>query len=161
MREKENIIIRRLQPEDAEISWKWRNDPELWKFTDRTHSNYITKEIEQAWLERVLSNENDIRFAICIGEEQRYIGNINLLINENKVGECHIFIGDKNQWGKGIAYTSTMLLIEYVRKNVRLNKIRAKIHTDNIASRINLNKMGFKETGETCGQYLFFDLQLI
>jgi len=156
----EDIIIRKLKPEDAETSWKWRNNPELWKFTDRTHSNYITKEVEQAWIERVLSDEADKRFAICLGKEQRYIGNIHLSISEDKVGECHIFIGDKTQWGKGIAYKSTMLLIEYARQNLQLNRIRAKIHTDNMASRVNLNKMGFKETGETCGQYLFFELLL-
>ena len=157
----EDIIIRKLKPEDAETSWKWRNDPELWKFTDRTHSNYITKEIEQAWIERVLNSGTDERFAICMGKEHRYIGNIHLSISENKVGECHIFIGDKNQWGKGIAYKSTMLLIEYARQNLQLNKIRAKIHTDNMASRVNLNKMGFNETGEIDGQYLFFELSLM
>ena len=157
----EDIIIRRLEPEDAETSWKWRNDPELWKFTDRAHWNHITKEIEQEWIKSALNSETVKRFAICIGKKQRYIGNIHLSICENKIGECHIFIGDKNQWGKGIAYKSTMLLIEYARQNFQLNKIRAKIHTDNMASRINLNKMGFKETGEIDGQYLFFELSLM
>ena len=156
-----DVTIRTLRPEDAEISWKWRNDPEIWIYTDRTHTNYITKEIEQAWIEQVLKNERERRFAICIGEEQTYVGNIHISFNENcDVGMCHIFIGEKSQWGKGIATKSTKLLIEYVRQNLPLKKLREKIHANNMAAKIYLGRIGFKETGETCSQFIHLELPL-
>ena len=156
-----DVIIRTLRPEDAEISWKWRNDPEIWKYTDRTHTNYITKEIEQAWIIQVLKNEKERRFAICIEEEQKYVGNIHLSFNENSdVGDCHIFIGEKSQWGKGIATKSTKLLIEFAQQNLPLKKLREKIHANNKAAQIYLGRLGFRETGETCGQFINLVLPL-
>ena len=98
----EDIFFRELNPKDAEISWKWRNDPEIWKYTRRVHREHITKEIEQAWIEQELKKDNVKRFAICIGNQQKYVGNVHLCIEKSGEAECHIFIGDKEQqWEKG------------------------------------------------------------
>ena len=155
----ENLIIRKLTPEDAEISWKWRNDPELWKYTDRSHTNYVTKEIERAWIERTLML-NDQRFAICIGAEQKYSGNLYLCIEENGEASYHIFIGDKEQWGKGIAYKVTLWVIEYAQKELRLKKLIAKVHQDNEASLKFLTKAGFCKTEKVLGNFIWLERQL-
>jgi len=155
----EDLIIRKLEPKDAEISWKWRNDPEIWKYTDRNHHNYITKEIEQAWIEQVLTQSGNERFAICIGKEQKYIGNIHLCIESDEAA-YHIFIGDKEQWGKGIASKVTSWVIEYARNDLKLKKLIAKVHQDNKASLNFFSKAGFCKTKKTLGNFVWLELQL-
>ena len=156
----EEIIIRKIKPEDAEISWKWRNDPELWKYTDRSHTNYITKEIEQTWIEQILMQDDRELFAICIGKEQKYIGNARLCIGENNEATYHIFIGNKEYWKKGIAFDVTLLIVEYAQKELKLKKIIAKIHQNNQASIKFLTKAGFRKTEKTLGDFIWLDIQL-
>jgi len=45
------VLIRPLQIEDASISWKWRNDPVVWKYTGSKPNIKVTEEIEKRWLE--------------------------------------------------------------------------------------------------------------
>ena len=156
----EEIIIRKLEPNDAEISWKWRNDPEIWKYTDRSHHDYITKEIEQAWIEQSLTQAGNKRFAICVGREQKYVGNIQLCIDENDEAAYHIFIGDREQWGKGIAYKATSWVIEYASNELHLKKLIAKVHKDNEASLKFLTKSGFRKNEKTLGNFVWLELPL-
>lgn len=154
----EEITFRKLRPEDAEISWHWRNDPEIWKYTGRVHRNYITKEIEQAWIEQELAKEDVNRFAICIGSEQRYIGNIHLTFDESgTAAECHIFIGDKELWGKGIASSAMTWFVDYARKELPLKRLIGKFHKDNEPILKLASKLGFSKTGETSGDYIYVE----
>jgi diamine N-acetyltransferase len=72
------ISIRPLKISDAAISWKWRNDPDVWKLTGRKWNNIATQEMEEQWLEKVIINESEKRFAICVNEDEKYVGNIQL-----------------------------------------------------------------------------------
>jgi RimJ/RimL family protein N-acetyltransferase len=156
----EDFIIRKLEPEDAAISWKWRNDHEIWKYTDRSHYQHISKEIEQAWIEQGLAQTEHKRFAICIGREQKYIGNITLCMDREGEAAYHIFIGDKEQWGKGIAFRATSWVIEYARNELNLNKIVAKVHQNNTASIKFLTKSGFRKTEKILGDFVWLDYNL-
>jgi Acetyltransferases, including N-acetylases of ribosomal proteins len=105
------IEIRPLVISDASISWKWRNDPHIWKLTGRKWNNEVTKQMEEKWLEAVIINKNEKRFAICVNK--KYVGNVQLTdINKNKA-QFHIFIGEKSYWGKGIATEATKLILDY------------------------------------------------
>jgi hypothetical protein len=47
---KENdMYIRPLQESDALISFTWRNNLEIWKYTASKPNKYITSEIELKW----------------------------------------------------------------------------------------------------------------
>ena len=58
------ITIRPLCIEDALTSYKWRNNPNIWKYTGNKPDKVITPEIETEWIKKVLKNENERRFAI-------------------------------------------------------------------------------------------------
>ena len=85
------ILIRPLKIEDAEISFKWRNDPEIWKYTGSRPTTEITKEIEFNWLKKSLKDQTKARFAILADDV--YVGNVQLTdIILNESAEFHIFI---------------------------------------------------------------------
>jgi RimJ/RimL family protein N-acetyltransferase len=142
-----NISIRLLKVEDANISYRWRNDPEVWKYTKNRPDRVITKEIEREWLEKTLKDNTKKRFAIIV--DDKYIGNTQLTNITLTSAEYHIFIGEKDMWNKGIAKEVCKLMIKYAKEELMLHKIYFYVNPNNIASIKAHEKLGFiKETEE-------------
>ena len=45
-----DVYLRPLKVEDSAVSWRWRNDAELWKYTVSRPDHVITEEEERSWL---------------------------------------------------------------------------------------------------------------
>ena len=138
------IKIRRLKVSDGEISWKWRNDPEVWKLTGRKWSGKINEQTEKDWIKEVIKRENEARFAICVGDDEQYIGNVQLTNIENGQAEFHIFIGEKSFWGKGIGNEATRLMVDYGFNQMGLSKIYLFVREENIPAIKAYKNCGFK-----------------
>jgi diamine N-acetyltransferase len=137
------IAIRPLKISDASISWKWRNDPHIWKLTGRKWNNKVTKQMEEQWLEMVLLNKNEKRFAICVNKNKKYVGNVQLTDIKNSKAQFHIFIGEKSYWGKGIATKATKLILDYGFDMLKLNEVYLYVKKDNLAAINAYKKCGF------------------
>lgn len=155
-----NVLIRPLVESDALLSWKWRNDSELWQFTGTRPDQFITFQIEKEWIEKVLSDNTSRRFAILADDE--YVGNIQLTnIEENKTAEYHIFIGNKNYWGKGIASLATKQIIRYATKVLHLEELYLRVNPDNVAAIKVYEKCNFKKINEDITMSLnLFDVKV-
>lgn len=152
-----NVEIRPLRIEDAGISWKWRNDPEIWEYTGSKPDRYITYELEKTWLEGVLAREGEKRFAILA--EGDYVGNTQLTNIENGVAQFHIFIGDLQYHGKGVGYEATKLVIDFGAQVLKLNKIWLKVNSRNLAAYKIYVKCGFIEMKRS-GDWIVMELLL-
>ena len=138
-----NVLIRPLVQSDALLSWKWRNDSEVWQFTGTRPDQYITYQIEKEWIEKVLSDNTSRRFAILADDQ--YVGNIQLTnIEEDKTAEYHIFIGNKSYWGKGIASLATNQIIRYAKTILNLEELYLRVNPDNVAAIKVYEKCNFK-----------------
>jgi|LSQX01.2.fsa_nt_gb RimJ/RimL family protein N-acetyltransferase len=138
------IKIRRLKVSDGEISWKWRNDPEVWKLTGRKWFGKVSEPTEKDWIKEVIKRENEARFAICVGDDEQYIGNVQLTNIENGQAEFHIFIGEKSFWGKGIGNEATRLMVDYGFNQMGLSKIYLFVREENIPAIKAYKNCGFK-----------------
>lgn len=127
-----NVLIRPLAIQDANISYEWRNDSEIWKYTGSRPDIEITKEIESSWLENVLKDESSKRFAILCDAE--YIGNVQLTDIQETTAEFHIFIGNKSFWGKGISQLATYQILYYAKEILKLTEIYLSVKPENIAA---------------------------
>lgn len=137
------VHIRPLQAEDAYTSVKWRNDPEVFKYTGNRYDHTITIESELKWINRVIANPSDYRCAIIA--DGQYVGNIYLTDIKNGRANYHIFIGEKDVWGKGVARKASESIIEYGRTNLQLSCFSLKVrHQNERAYRLYI-KLGFKE----------------
>ncbi len=140
------VSIRPLKIEDAYTSVKWRNDPEVFKYTGNTYDQQITIESELNWIKRVINNIDEYRCAIIVDGE--YVGNIYLTNIKQGEAEYHIFIGDKNYWGKGVASAATRLILEYGFTKIGLTRINLNVNRSNISA-LNLYKnIGFKHVNK-------------
>jgi len=139
------IYLRPLQLDDAKISYKWRNNPEIWKNTGSAPDREITEEMEMAWMRKVLADSSTKRFAICLKANDRYIGNAYLSDIVNGTAEEQIFIGETELWGNGIGTRARAILYDVASAQFGIRRIVTNIRIRNIASLKSVSKLGFVE----------------
>ena len=69
------VYLRALEPEDYKTSIKWRNDDEIWQQLGGV-KYFVSEAYEKKWVEDAIFNPNTIRLAICLKENNLYIGNV-------------------------------------------------------------------------------------
>ncbi|PVX46612.1 RimJ/RimL family protein N-acetyltransferase [Flavobacterium sp. 103] len=139
------VTIRPLEENDAKISYLWRNDIEIWKYTGSKPTQAITYEIEKEWIKKVLKRENEIRFAICVGDNNEYVGNVQLTNITKTDAEFHIFVGNKEFHNKGIGTKATNLILNYSDKVLQLKIVYLFVNKENVAAIKSYKKCGFYE----------------
>lgn len=138
------VKIRPLIEEDAYTSVTWRNDPEVFKYTGNTYKNRITLEKELEWIKKIISNSDEYRCAILA--DGVYVGNIYLTGIDNGKAHYHIFIGNKDYWGKGVAKQASKLIIDYAFSQLNIKTIWLRVKINNITAYHLYLKLGFEET---------------
>ena len=153
-----SIFLRALRREDAQISWHWRNDADVWKLTFRQPDRIVTLAMEEEWIDKVLADRNRLNFAICIKETKQYVGNVYLTDIDwvEKSGFQGTFIGEKSFWGKGIGTQARMLMHQIVAQEYGIKKVFSEIREDNLASIKSALKCGFTEIKRCDGHITFF-----
>ncbi len=136
-----NVEIRPLQEQDAYTSVKWRNDPEVFKYTGNTYKNEITLETELNWIRKVIANENEYRCAILA--DGVYVGNIYLTDITDTSAHYHIFIGNKEYWGKGVAKEASKLILQYAFQILKLKNVLLRVKKQNAVAYYLYCKLGF------------------
>lgn len=144
-----DIYIRPLREEDSQISYRWRNDPEVWEYTGSKPDKEITLDIEKEWVKSVLPRTGEKRFAICLKVTDEYIGNVQLTGINSYEAEFHIFIGEKKYWGKGFGTIATKLIVEYAFEELKLQCVYLLVKKQNAAAIRSYEKAGFHKVIET------------
>lgn len=141
-----NVTIRPLKEQDAYTSVKWRNDPEVFKYTGNTYEHEILLETELDWIRKVIaSNKAGKEYRCAILADDVYVGNIYLTDIDGESAHYHIFLGNKNYWGKGIAKKASVLILEYAFLSLNLNVVKLRVQELNLNAYNLYKKLGFVE----------------
>ena len=144
------VLIRPLKISDAQISLKWRNDPKIWELTGSKPKQKITHEIEHDWIQKAIADQTTRRFAILVDDV--YVGNIQLTdIIEYDTAQYHVFIGNRNYWGKGVAKLATYQILHYAKVVLGLKNIFLRVRKENLSAIKVYEKNGFKTVNEKEG----------
>ncbi len=138
-----SVIIRPLVENDAAISYRWRNDKEVFQYTGANYQNYIDEPCERNWLARVIKNTNEYRCAIEV--DGVYVGNIYLTDIDGVSAEYQIFIGEKSYWGQGIATEASRQIIRYAFEELNLAKVYLNVKPQNSRAIRLYKRLGFEE----------------
>jgi RimJ/RimL family protein N-acetyltransferase len=149
------VLIRPSEVSDSKISWKWRNNPEIWKYTGSSPDRIITPEIESQWIENVLKRKDEKRFAICIVETGEYIGNTQLTNITSESAQYHLFIGETSFWGKGIGKQVANLVLAYAFYTLGVKEVYSYFNPNNFASIKACEKTGFKFSAKKHNEVIY------
>jgi diamine N-acetyltransferase len=145
-----NISLRALEPSDADLLYKWENDPLVWKVSG-TIAPYSLHVLEQY----IISAQQDIytakqlRLVIQKNGDGPAIGAIDLFDfdpHHLRAG-MGIMIADELEKRKGYASEALELLIPYCFDLLHLNQVYCNVGKDNEASIKLFMKFGFEITG--------------
>ena len=117
-------------------------DWEVAKWLSGVPYPYTEKKAKE-WLNNI--NDDDLLFSIF--SNNSFIGGVGLSLEKDNDWDLGFWIG-RGHWGKGYATEAAMALIQYAKKELNFNQIKACYIKGNTGSSNVLRKLGFKETGE-------------
>ena len=136
------IYLRSLNINDVDNGWlNWINNEDVTK-----HMPYIIKKKRKDLIDYF--NQNKLPkskiFAICLLNNNKYIGNARLSSIDKKNGTASYgwFIGEKTYWGKGIGTEALNLLCVYAFEFLKVRKVFSGIMPDNIYSKKSTFRLG-------------------
>lgn len=155
---KSEIYLRAFNDSDYLKSVKWRNSYEINKGLI-CRRLFVSEINEKQWIENANQDKTkNVKLAICMIENHKYIGNIYLtgIDHFNKKSGVGIFIGDSKYHNKGYASEALKLIMEHAFIDLGLQRIESKQFTSNIASIKLHEKCGFIKEG-ILRKYFFKD----
>lgn len=144
------VYIRVIEPEDAEMLFKWENNPENW-LVSNTLKPFSKYQIEQyAFSDQDIYTNRQLRFVICLIENDTAIGAIDLFEYDpfHERAGVSVLIADADNRKKGYASEALQLLVTYTQEVLVLKQVFCNILTSNTASLSLFEKQGFEIAGE-------------
>lgn len=142
------IYLRALEPDDYKTSIQWRRDEEIIKMVGG-NKYYVSSEREKQWVTNSIFSNDKLVLAICLKENDKYIGNVMMQEIDYINRSCHapIMIGDKSEWNKGYATEAKLLMLKYIFEERGMERVFGYVLEDNIASIKSAEKSGYKIEG--------------
>lgn len=142
------IYLRALELEDYQVTINWRNDEDIQNMVGGP-KYFVSVEKEKEWLRNAIFSNDRIVLGICLKENDKLIGTVNIQEFDWINRSCHVpvLIGDKDEWSKGYATEARMMALRYAFYERNMNRVWATILDTNIASVKMNEKCGFKQEG--------------
>ena len=141
----ERLILQCLDPENFSSAYlNWLNDPTINRFLEvRLNPPKSIKEL-QLFIQKTNSSRDEVLLGIHL-RDQSHIGNIKIGPIDSYHGRADIgiVIGEKSQWGKGIASEAITAVSHFAFETLRLNRLTAGLYGQNVGSMNAFLKAGF------------------
>ncbi|MCE0495281.1 GNAT family N-acetyltransferase [Vibrio salinus] len=147
--EAENIYLRSLDVNDAELFYVWSCDRDVTRYSLSSYAYPQSKTDMSSWLSGINSERSNVYFGICCKEDDQLIGyaGISSISTLNRSGEFFILIGNKACWGQGIGTLVTKLVTHYAIKTLGLHRVQLTAYTRNTAAMNAYRKAGYQHEG--------------
>ena len=141
------VYLRAWERGDATAVVAWLNDPEVTRtLAIRRPMNVAA---EEAWIDAAYASERDLPLAIVAKNPERLIGGTGL--HQIDFADRHatfgIFIGAKEEWGKGYGAETTVLMVRHAFATLNLNRVWLKVYEYNQPGIRVYEKAGFRREG--------------
>lgn len=142
------VYLRPLEREDAPLFVPWVNDTEVTRTLEALYRP-INLQTEVDFIERMYKSEHDIVFGIAVRETDALIGATGLhqMDFKNRRTSFGIFIGDKQEWGKGYGTEATTLITGYAFETLNMNRVWLHVYAYNERGVRAYERVGFKREG--------------
>lgn len=148
--ETQRLILRRFKPSDAKYMYKnWATDSEVCKFLSwNPHKDLSeTDHIIEGWI-KDYENAHKYNWVIELKDISEVIGQISIMHINEKYCSCSVGYNiSRSFWGNGIMTEALKAVINYLIKEIGMNRIEARHNTLNPASGRVMQKAGMKFEG--------------
>ena len=143
----QQVYLRQITQEDTDDIIRWRNSEEVRPFF--IYQKPFTKEGHLKWLETMINSGKGYQFIVCRKEDHKPIGSTYLRDYDThaRKAEYGVFIGEKEEKGKGIGTEILNLTLQFAFHVLHLHKVSARVFSDNQASLRCFLKNGFEQEG--------------
>lgn len=144
------IDLRPLSGEHISPFFKWLRDEEVIKYSLTSFQKLFSEDDIRSWYADLLSDTKDYVAGIFLSPGEALIGYAGIcnISATNKSGEYFIFIGDKDQWGKGIGTLTTRKILKYGFEELKLHRIMLTVSEPNLGGVRAYEKAGFIAEGK-------------
>jgi UDP-2,4-diacetamido-2,4,6-trideoxy-beta-L-altropyranose hydrolase len=148
--------LRSAQPDDAQLVWSWRNDPEV-RAVSFSHDRIPFRQ-HQAWMHRQIQQEN-VAFWIAEDKQQRTVGAIRFNLGPDGSSRISIIL-DPSRRGQGLGTILIRRAAEKLFASGVTDQVVAQVRPINVASERAFRKCGFRLihpttiNGKVANQYL-------
>jgi diamine N-acetyltransferase len=145
----EHISLRAMEHADIELLYEWENNIELWHVsnTQTPFSRHVLKEFVDNSQYDIYTNKQ-LRLMVVENSTSETIGTIDFF--EFDVQHARVGVGiyiHQNYTGKGYAYESLRLAINYCFNILHLKQVYSIVNAINAPSLKLFEKAGFEKTG--------------
>lgn len=147
--ETERLYLREFTVDDVHLIYKLNDDPEVIKYV---HEPPISQEIAENAIHNIIlphyKKYGYGRWAMHLRDDDTFIGWCGLknVIDKNEIDLGYRIM--KPYWGKGYSTEAAKTTLDYGFNVLKMQRIIAKAHIDNIASWKIMEKLNMKFIGE-------------
>ena len=140
-----NVFLRPFEPDDADQFHRWSSDADLIRLASLgppSSRASARRRVER----RVEEHGKEAHtFVICLADDGRPIGEASFfhLDQVNGTAELGIFIGEKEEWGKGYGTDAVNALVDFGFGWLRLERVWLEVWTENPRAIRSYQKAGF------------------
>ncbi len=138
------LHLKQFSPEDSDTLYRLYSDPAVMRYVGRGVRTRTETETALRWL---LSHWEKHGFGLWAAVDKmdaQIIGRCGLIFLDNTPEVELGYLLDKAYWGRGLATEASLAILKYGFETVKLDRIVAIAHPDNLASRRVLEKVGMK-----------------
>lgn len=145
----ENIYLRAMEQEDTDLLYEWENNIELWHVsnTQTPFSRHVLRDFVENSQYDIYTNKQ-LRLMVVETSTGETIGTIDFF--DFEVQHARVGIGiyiHKNYTGKGYAFESLKLAINYCFTILHLKQVYSLVNASNEPSLRLFEKAGFQKSG--------------
>jgi len=140
-----DLLLRPVRLSDVNEDYvRWMNDPEVNRYLETRFRSQEQRDIEE-YVRTMREKPGVYFFAMVLKDRRLHIGNIKLEIvsSIHHRGEISLFIGEKEQWGRGLASQAISMVRDFALSELRLHKLTAGCYSNNPGSARAFEKAGF------------------
>ena len=144
----ERVYLRPLEPEDAETVHRWYEDTRIQTLMGDPPLSLAGR--RQRYEDAVKGDGADVfRFVICLLDDDRAIGRIDVFEIDRQNGSCAfgITIGDPDLWGQGLGTDAVNALIDFAFGQLRMERVWLDTDDHNERAQAVYLKAGFTLEG--------------
>ncbi len=145
----EPVYLRALELDDLDRTYKWHNDPELYRTIGAFH--YVSRATDEEWLRRKQAwSVEEVNLAICLTSDSQHIGNIYLRSIDWIARNANLlmWIGEPDQRLKGYGQAALRLVTKHAFQDLGLVRLYLTVLEDNKPAIRAYEKCGFVLEGK-------------